>query len=267
MSYRPGPRLFAWEIEGFALSDTIQAIPGFPGYYATRDGGIVSTKNRKHSRLLRQHPTPNGYLSVCLSINGRKITKKVHTLILSAFSYPWGRRMQCDHINGNRHDNRIANLRWLSARGNVRAAVKRLKENTGRSRRPRRKMCDHDAADIICLFQMGLSASAVAALSGFRAERAVKVKSGKLWPDLPRPAEWPKRKTCCAKNANAKLSMADVLSIRAMRNSGAQLQRIADKFGIAVSTTYRICSGEQWKISTAGKPAALRKRGMGGFHD
>lgn len=94
-------------------------IPAVPGYEVS-DLGQVRTTDRvladgRHAgaQLLMQALNSEGYLTVTLTTaNGRR-TASVHRLVLIAFR-PGGmkRWTQVRHLDGNRTNNRLSNLRW-----------------------------------------------------------------------------------------------------------------------------------------------------------
>lgn len=55
------------------------------------------------------------------------------------------------------------------------------------------------------------------------------------------------RATNIRRGDKTKLTESQTQEIKRLRASGVILQKIADTFGIAVSHTYRICSGKAWK--------------------
>ncbi len=79
---------------------------------------------------------PNGYLTLCLSKDGKGKTHNVHKLVAIAFldHKPNGRKIVVDHINEDKTDNRVENLQIISGRNNVsKSKVSRYKssKNTG----------------------------------------------------------------------------------------------------------------------------------------
>lgn len=60
-----------------------------------------------------------GYATICTSVNGKKRCVRLHRLVTLA---PDG--VQVDHINGNRLDNRLSNLRYASQSQNNMNAYK-----------------------------------------------------------------------------------------------------------------------------------------------
>lgn len=102
-------------------------IPGWIGYMASSEGDIYSVKS---SKFLAQGYTKRGYKEVKLSKNGKAKTNLVHRLIASAFLGESSKSV--DHINFNKEDNRISNLRFVDAIENHSIAVlnKRIKSGS-----------------------------------------------------------------------------------------------------------------------------------------
>jgi hypothetical protein len=73
---------------------------------------------RRGRRVLRPRVHSNGYLRVCLSVNGKHSDKYIHRLVANAFLGAADAGMHADHINGDRADNRLSNLRWLTPSAN-----------------------------------------------------------------------------------------------------------------------------------------------------
>jgi len=80
------------------------------------DGDVRSVKT---GLILSSRADRDGYRLVDLYV-GRRTTRKVHHLVLLAFIGPAPEgKPHCDHINRDRADNRLANLRWTSVSANL----------------------------------------------------------------------------------------------------------------------------------------------------
>ena len=105
-------------------------VDGYEGLYQVSNTGKVKTLERKRrdekkeyrvrEKILSLPLNAYGYPVVSLHKDGVARTVTVHRLVAAAFlPNPDGKRC-VDHINGDRADNRVENLRWVSHRENTR---------------------------------------------------------------------------------------------------------------------------------------------------
>ena len=98
-------------------------VPGFEGVYSVSSDGQVRREQRGHGatigKLLRQHRKRNGYLFVDLCDGARRSTSNVHVLVARAFLGAPPPQCEVNHIDGNKENNRIANLEYVTRRGNI----------------------------------------------------------------------------------------------------------------------------------------------------
>lgn len=85
-------------------------IAGYPNYRVSSTGEVMSLKKG----ILSQKETLNGYLKVDLSRQGTRIMFYVSRLVAAAFLPNPDEKPFVDHIDHNRKNNRVENLRWVT---------------------------------------------------------------------------------------------------------------------------------------------------------
>lgn len=111
-------------------------IKGYEGLYEVSNDGRVRRlrfTNGSHDfekvRECKQTLNTWGYMTVNLSKNGKSNTKRVHRLVANAFLGESD--LQVDHIDGNKLNNRLDNLEYVTPKENTnRAWEKGLAKNT-----------------------------------------------------------------------------------------------------------------------------------------
>jgi hypothetical protein len=105
-------------------------VPEYEGLYQVSDRGRVlslerSVKNGDNiqsvrERMLKPALESNGYLRVALFKDGKVKMFSVSRLVALTFLQPITDKPTVDHINRNRTDNRLENLRWASQTEQIR---------------------------------------------------------------------------------------------------------------------------------------------------
>lgn len=141
------------------MFDEIRPLVGFEKYYyITNRGWVWSLRG---ARLLKEHLGNNGYYYVNICKKNRKDAKirQIHQLVASTFlgPKPDGKNIVIDHINGNKTDNRVTNLRYCTYSENAKNAHR----NRDINKNIRKRVCklDKDTGEILEIYNSIYEAS------------------------------------------------------------------------------------------------------------
>lgn len=102
-----------------AEQEFFRPIPGFSSYGISKEGTVVRLKNLTVIKPGISLGT-RGYAQVVITADDReKYTRKIHHLVLLTYVGPRPDGLVIDHINGVKHDNRLVNLEYVTAKENT----------------------------------------------------------------------------------------------------------------------------------------------------
>ena|SRR5690554_2824929 len=109
------------QIKEVSTKEMWKDVPGFDGMYQISNSGRVRSwrNNRwgraKRPKILQSHTLKNGYDAVSL---GRGNKMYIHRIMATAFIPNPENKPQVNHIDGNKVNNRISNLEWVTQKEN-----------------------------------------------------------------------------------------------------------------------------------------------------
>ena len=106
----------------------IMEVVDFPNYLIYPDGKVSS--KRFLGRYLKQRKNNCGYYYVKLYEDGKSKTHYIHRLVALHYISPENKK-EVDHINRDKSDNRIENLRWVDKTENQQNKGKQKNNTTG----------------------------------------------------------------------------------------------------------------------------------------
>ena len=106
--------------------DDLEIIVSNKGDIYTTDKNKIRSNGRKDNRKgkkLKPATDKNGYLRIKLSNNDKRKSYCVHRLVARAFLDNYDNKLQVNHINGIKNDNRIENLEMVSLQQNIKHSI------------------------------------------------------------------------------------------------------------------------------------------------
>ena len=94
-------------------------VSGFQNYDVSTMGRVL-----RRGKFLSGCAGTGGYATVTLRSRGRRKTAYLHRLVLEAFVGKCPDGHECNHKNGDKLDNRLENLEWVTPKENTNHAIR-----------------------------------------------------------------------------------------------------------------------------------------------
>lgn len=142
-------------------------IEGYEGYYQVSNMGRVCSvahdiimkngviKHVKNKILILHEGGNNTYLQAYLHKDNTICNKLVHRLVVTTFQGTIPKGLEVNHINGNKHDNRLCNLEIVTSKENKLHAIKTGLFNPYGENQGRARLTNKQAAKIRELYHQG----------------------------------------------------------------------------------------------------------------
>lgn len=166
------------------------------GFYRVSSKGRVMSVDRvitssdgrtwqQPAKVLKPDDSHNGgYLTVMLSIHGKAKRHLVHRLVASEFLENQLGRPEVNHVDGNKKNNRVENLEWISRQKNIDHAVSSLLINNKGESNPQAKLNESTVLRIRELAAQGLGSAEIAKATGATKRNIKNIVTGVSWRHL-----------------------------------------------------------------------------------
>lgn len=153
-----------------------RTVKDFEDYTINSDGQVFSIRSNKYLKPIVKH---NGYLQVNLTKGKKRKACMIHQLVAEAFlNKPdnYGSVVVINHIDGNKQNNNVSNLEYITQQNNVIHGFKTgLNTNVGYNHPRSLKLSNETIDRIVRLSNEGNSGEAIGRMIGISGDSARRI--------------------------------------------------------------------------------------------
>jgi len=225
------------------MQEAWRNIAGYPSYKVSDLGRVKSFARYPDGRLLKATIAKNGYEVINMSFDHKQVQFHIHVLVAEAFIGQRPEGYEVNHKDGNKLNNVVSNLEYLSNKAHKSHTATVLGKHNRGSRSGLTVLTPEQVAELREMYSTGEYTQEQIALrfhvSGGTVSRLVNLVT---WSSESVPNHYVK-----PPNPLKKLTDDDVRKIRQMHASGLNYREIAKSFHVTYSPIGKIIRGEIYK--------------------
>ena len=158
-------------------------ISGYENLYEVNNLGEV--KSLRSNKILKTCNVGPGYPAVSLCKDGTQKTAQIHRLVMEAFCPTDNPKLNVNHKDLNKENNRLDNLEWVTREENMRHASRngRIFGATG-EKHPFTTLKEHEVREMRQLFKKGKTRREISELFNTNYATVRDIIAGKSWKYL-----------------------------------------------------------------------------------
>lgn len=167
-------------------------IDGIQTGFMISENGLVL--NKKTNGLIRSTVNRFGYLKLGFKVNGKYKSFLVHRLVAQAFIPNPDNKRTVNHKDGNKKNNDVENLEWMTHKENIHHAIDNGLMNPHRfGLESARHIYSKETIVAVCkLLEAGKHLKEISETLGVPASLAASIKYDGCWPDIAKDFKIPK---------------------------------------------------------------------------
>lgn len=163
-------------------------VVGFENHYIVSNLGRIkrtSFTRRSDVPYLKGGIRSTGYKYITFTVGNKTYQRALHRIIGECFIPNPERRPQINHIDGNKLNNAIHNLEWVTARGNLLHRSRILGKERGENHHAA-SLTEKQVLHVISLMREGYRNIDISRITGIYSRKVSLIRHRGIWAHLPR---------------------------------------------------------------------------------
>ena len=135
-------------------------------------------------KILSQCIANNGYLEVCVTVGSKRNKFRVHRLVAKEFVSGYSKDLTVNHIDGNKLNNNISNLEWVTLARNSELQWETGLVNLRGDNHPSKKLSSGKVRIIRDLLALGATPNSLSVLLDLCPKTIYLIRDGKRWNSI-----------------------------------------------------------------------------------